>query len=123
MDIPIRPTAAGVEPTRRIRDLCLALTGVTERASHGEAAWFTGAGKAFVTMADHHHDERVAMWCAAPSGVQEALVEAAPDRFFRPPYYGARGWLGVWLDVPEVDWSEVGALVRDAHATVARRPA
>ena len=72
----------------------------------------------FVTTADHHHDDRVAFWCAAPEGVQEDLIADAPDRFFRPPYVGHRGWLGVWLDVPQ-DWDEVAALVADAYRCVA----
>ena len=59
-----------------------------------------------------------AVWVAVSTGVQEALVESAPDRFFRPPYVGVRGWLGVWLDVP-VDDDELARLVRQAHATVA----
>jgi hypothetical protein len=67
--------------------------------------------------ADHHHDDRVAFWCAAPDGAQESLVESAPDRFFRPPYVGHRGWLGVWLDVP-VDWEEIAAIVGDAFRRI-----
>ena len=118
---PIRPTPSGDLPTRRIRSLCLAIEGVTERESHGEAAWFVGGKQAFATMADHHHDERVAVWCAAPAGVQEALVGTAPERFFRPPYYGVRGWLGVWLDLATIDWDEVARLLAEAHATVSRR--
>jgi len=68
----------------------------------------------FVTLADHHHDDRVAFWAAAPDGAQEALIAAHPDRYFRPPYYGHRGWIGVYLDVP-VDWSEAADRVREAH--------
>lgn len=105
------------DPLGRLRALCDAHPGVTERASHGEPTWFVN-GRTFVTYADHHHDERVAFWSAAPDGVQESLVEAAPDRFFRPPYVGQRGWLGVWLDVP-VDWDEVAAIVADAYRQVA----
>ncbi len=41
-------------------------------------------------------------------------------RFFRPPYVGVRGWLGVRLDVA-VDWDQVAALVEDAYRTVAPR--
>jgi hypothetical protein len=74
----------------------------------------------FVTYADHHHDDRLAFWCAAPIGTQEALVAADPRRFFRPPYVGHRGWLGVYLDVP-VDWEEVAELVTDAYRMVAPR--
>jgi predicted DNA-binding protein (MmcQ/YjbR family) len=71
-----------------------------------------------VTSADRHHDDRRAAWLAAPAGAQETLVTAAADRFFRPPYVGHRGWLGVYLDVP-VDWDELEALVRDAWDVVA----
>ncbi len=113
--VPPRPTPTGAAPTARIRALCLAQADVTEKESHGEAAWFVG-GRGFATMADHHHDDRVAAWLAAPAGVQEMLVESAPDRFFRPPYVGVRGWLGVWLDVP-VDDAELARLVIQAHAT------
>lgn len=112
-----RPTPNGATPTARVRALCLALPDVSEKDSHGEAAWSVD-GRLFLTMADHHHDDRVACWLAAPAGVQEALVASAPDRFFRPPYYGVRGWLGVRLDVP-VDDAELARLVAQAHATVA----
>jgi hypothetical protein len=74
--------------------------------------------KLFVTLSDHHHDDRVAFWCAAPDGAQEELVIADPVRYFRPPYVGGRGWLGVYLDV-DVDWDEVAALVKAAYREVA----
>jgi hypothetical protein len=101
----------------RLRQMCLALPEVTEKLSHGEPSWFV-AGKQFVTTADHHHDDRLSAWCAAPEGAQEMLVKAAPDRFFRPPYVGHRGWVGVYLDV-EVDWEEVGIIVERAYRRVA----
>ena len=47
------------------------------------------------------------------------LVEQEPERFFRPPYVGAKGWLGVYLDVPDVDWDELDAIVRDAYRQIA----
>jgi hypothetical protein len=108
------------DPLPRLRRLCLALPEATERRSHGEPTWFVRDKTTFVTYADHHHDDRLAFWCAAPPGAQEALVAAAPDRYFRPPYVGQRGWLGVYLDV-EVDWDEVAELVVDAYRTVAPR--
>ena len=106
------------EPIAKLRRLCLALPEVTERLSHGEATWFVRDKASFATTADHHHDHRVAFWCAASDGVQEDLVEGAPDRFFRPPYVGHRGWLGVYLDVPQ-DWDEIAGLVADAYRCVA----
>jgi len=96
------------------------MPGVIEGPSQGEAAWFAGK-RQFVTMADHHHDDRLAMWCAAPRGAQEALLQAAPGRFFRPPYVGHRGWIGVYLDVPDVDWEEVTAILEQAYRQVASR--
>jgi hypothetical protein len=106
------------DPLPRLRALCLALPEVTERVSHGEPCWFVRDRRLFVMYADHHHDDRLGFWCAAPPGEQQALVAAEPDRFFRPPYVGHRGWLGVYLDVP-VDWGQVGEIVTDAFRTVA----
>jgi hypothetical protein len=108
------------EPLELLRRLCLALPEVSERPSHGEPAWFVRGKKSFVTFADHHHDDRLAFWCAAPAGAQQDLVAAHPKRFFVPPYVGHRGWLGVWLDVP-VDWGEIADIVEDAYRTVSGR--
>ena len=102
----------------RLRRICLGLPEVTERPSHGEPAWFVRGKRLFVTFADHHHDDRVAFWCAAPAGAQEAFVAIRSDRFFRPPYVGHRGWLGVVLD-GGVDWGEVGYIVTEAYRAVA----
>jgi hypothetical protein len=113
-----RPTDPST--TARVRAICLALEAVDERMSHGEAAWFVRR-RQFAMMADHHHDDRVAVWLVAPSGRQEALVETDPDRFFRPPYVGHRGWIGVRLDVLGLDWDELAAMIADAHRLVTER--
>jgi hypothetical protein len=112
------PRPSDPEKTDRLRRLCLRLPGVTERLSHGEPAWFAG-GKLFATTADHHHDDRLSLWCAAPLGAQEALIAAAPERFFRPPYVGHRRWLGVYLDMEVVDWEELAAILEGAYRQVA----
>lgn len=109
------------DPLQTLRRLCLALPEVTERLSHGEPAWFIRGKKTFVMYADHHHDDRLAFWCAAPDGAQEMLVASDPDRFFRPPYVGTRGWLGVRLDVPGADWDQIADLVVEAYRAVAPR--
>lgn len=103
----------------RLRAICMALPEVEERMSHGEPTWFVRGKKSFMMSADHHHDDRVAVWCAAPAGVQEELIDTEPTRFFRPPYVGGRGWVGVYLDVPDVDWSELAIIARDAFRVVA----
>ena len=107
------------DPLEKLRRLCLALPEASERLSHGEPTWFVRGKKSFATYADHHHDDRLAFWCAAPDGAQEALVALNPERFFRPPYVGTRGWLGVRLDVLPIDWDEITDLVADAYRTVA----
>ena len=102
-----------------MREICSALPEVSERLSHGAPTFFVRAKKTFVMFHDDHHgDGRLALWCAAPAGVQETLVEEEPDRFFRPPYVGHRGWLGVRLD-RDLDWGEVAQVLRDAYRCVA----
>jgi hypothetical protein len=85
------------QPLERVRQICAALPETTERLSHGEPTFFV-RGKVYVMFADNHHgDGRVAVWLPAPPGAQEALVETTPTTFFRPPYVGGRGWLGIIL--------------------------
>jgi hypothetical protein len=103
----------------RIRELCLALPETEERLSHGSPAFFIGGKRTFVMFLDDHHgDGRLAIWCAAPAGLQQALVEGAPEHYFVPPYVGHRGWLGVRLD-RAVPWEEIAGVVEDAYLTVA----
>lgn len=107
----------------RLRRICLAFPDVTERPSQGTPTWFAGGKKMFVQLWEygHHNDDFPHLWCAAPPGAQEALVAAEPARFFRPPYVGGRGWLGVRLD-GDVDWDEIGELCEDAYRVVTDRP-
>jgi hypothetical protein len=105
----------------RLRAICLALPDANERLSHGEPTWFAGRGKVFAMLDDHHHGaEYLAVWLPQPMGVQEALIESDPKRFFRPPYVGPSGWVGVILD-RKPNWHMVTQLVRDAFVHVATR--
>jgi hypothetical protein len=108
------------ERLERLRRICLSLPETTERLSHGEPTWFVQDKKVFVTFSTYHHGGPLGFWCAAPPGAQEALIAAAPERFFRPPYVGHRGWLGVCLE-GDVDWDEIADLVADAYRCVAPR--
>ena len=109
------------DPLESLRRICPRLPEVAERLSHGEPTWFVRGKQTFATYADHHHDDRLAFWCAAPPGAQDTLVAADPERYFVPPYVGGRGWLGVRLDVPGIDRDEVAELVTDAYRQVAPR--
>lgn len=106
----------------RLREICGGLSEVSEKTSHGELAWSVGKGRKarqFATTWDHHHDDRNGVVMAAPPGAQEQLVLAEPERYFRPPYVGSRGWIGIWLDTGPVDWDLVEQHLVDAHAEVA----
>ena len=106
----------------RVRALCLGLPEVEERLSHGEPTWFVRGKKSFVMFCDHHHGLRLGFWCAAAEGVQELRIAGDPDVFYRPPYVGPRGWLGVNLDAETMlddAWDEVAGIIRDAYLQVA----
>ncbi len=61
---------------------------------------------------NHHGDGRIAVWLPAADGVQSARIEEEPETFFRPPYVGVSGWVGV--ELPKVDDEQLGALIREA---------
>lgn len=70
---------------------------------------------------DHHEDGRLAINCKALRGVAQQLVEHAPDRFHIPNYAGHLGWVGLWLDTPQIDWAEVEAILMGAYRLTAPR--
>jgi hypothetical protein len=108
-----------VTELERVREICLALPEVTERLSHGTPTWFVRDEKSFATFWDDHHgDGRLCVWCAAPPGMQEALVAGEPSHYFRPPYVGHRGWLGVLLNAG-LDWNEIAGALEEAYCCVA----
>ncbi len=116
---PLGRTRSNAEKraVERLRRICLALPGVTEKVAWGELTW--RIGKIFAQMDTHHHGaDHVAVWLAVPPGLQEALIQEDPLRFFRPPYVGGKGWVGARIDA-RPDWKVVAGVVRDAHRFVA----
>jgi hypothetical protein len=103
-----------------IRRVCLALPEVQERLSHGTPAFFVRGKKTFVWVWGHgHHDNEFPhLWCAAAEGVQARLIADRSEAFFRPPYVGHRGWVGVRLD-RGVALDELTDLCEDAYCVVA----
>jgi hypothetical protein len=99
----------------KIRDLCLSLPGTSERMSHGAPTFFINDKLSFVQYrVNHHGDGRIALWCSAPSGVQSILVESTPETYFRPPYVGHLGWIGLRLD-REATWSDIMGIIEEAY--------
>lgn len=108
---------AEVAAIERLRRICMGLPEATEKIAWGEPTW--RAGKIFAQLDTHHHGaDHVAVWLPAAAGVQEELVEADPRHFFRPPYVGPKGWIGVRID-NKPDWKTVASLVADAYRQVA----
>jgi hypothetical protein len=105
--------------TEQLRAVVAALPEVTERLSHGAVTFFVRGKRTVCYLTDDHHgDGRLALIYPAPAGAQEELVRSEPDRFFRPPYVGHRGWVGLRLDV-DPDWDEVADVVVAAYRQVA----
>lgn len=105
----------------KLRAICLALPETTEKVAWGEPTWRV-RGKLFAQLDNHHHGaEHLAVWLPAPLGEQEAMIFMDPARFFRPPYVGRRGWVGVRID-RRPNWAIVAKLVKQAYGLVASRP-
>jgi hypothetical protein len=107
-------------PLARIRSACLALPEVTERLSHGAPTWFVRGKTTFATFWEHGHHELQFphLWLAAGPGIQAELIATDPQRYFRPPYVGHRGWIGMRTD-RRVDWTEVAEMCEDAYRVTA----
>jgi hypothetical protein len=107
-------------PLSRLRKLCLGLPEAHEVEAWGEPT-FRVKNKIFAMYAranNHHGGGRHAVWCKAKPVNQRLMIDAAPDRFFSPPYVGPSGWVGVWLD-GDCDWNELKDLLRDGYRMTA----
>ncbi|MEO6580622.1 MAG: phosphoribosylglycinamide formyltransferase [Sphingomicrobium sp.] len=111
-DFVHRPLNAGwIE--QRVDELASRLPEVGRKTSHGSPGWSVGAGKTpklFAILADHHHGEEAVALLVKASGPDEmtGLIEAHPDIYYWPKYYGASGWLAIKLNRRDVEWDHVG---------------
>ncbi len=104
----------------RVRRICKSIPGTVEKISHGAPTFFTPK-RVFAMFVDNHHgDGHVAVWLPAADGVQAALIEEDPGTYFRPPYVGVNGWVGVELS--KVDDEQLGALIREGFRLVDAKP-
>ncbi|MGO8801456.1 MAG: MmcQ/YjbR family DNA-binding protein [Roseiarcus sp.] len=113
-----RPTGRAPRPettSDRLRAICLALPEAAEVVSRRGPTFRVG-DKIFAL--DRTVDGRATVWFKAPAGAQAVLIGADPERFFSPPYYGAKGWIGLRLDGAP-DWREIAALIERSHRLVA----
>jgi predicted DNA-binding protein (MmcQ/YjbR family) len=101
----------------KLRTICLTLPEATEGEGVGSPS-FKVRDKIFAMH--HPMNERPSMWCKAPRGFQEMIVNSEPERFFVPPYVGHNGWIGVWLDV-ELDWDHIAELIEESYRMTASK--
>src|SRR5687768_12104025 len=105
----------------RVRRFCAALPGATEKLSHGAPSFFVEKDKGvFAMFADHHHEDgHLAVWLPVPEGLQSALIEEEPKTYFKPPYVGSSGWIGIELARIRDEALEIH--LREAWQLVARK--
>ena len=108
-----------LDPRERVRRICLALPGTWEKLSHGEPTWFVDK-KVFAMFSNNHHqDGHIAVVVPAAIGVQEMLIKKSPTKFYRPPYVGVGGWIGI--EVNRVSDKELSAHLEEAWRLIAPR--
>ncbi|HRQ42277.1 MAG TPA: MmcQ/YjbR family DNA-binding protein [Chloroflexota bacterium] len=107
----------GEKQLARVRHICDALPETTEKLSHGEPTFFVRK-RVFAMFANNHHgDGRIAVWLPAPPGIQEMLITSSPETYFKPPYVGVRGWIGIVL--PTIGDEDLAFHIRDGWYQVA----
>jgi predicted DNA-binding protein (MmcQ/YjbR family) len=114
-------TAADISAIARVRALALALPSSHEVEAWAEPTFRIVGGKMFAMFASsstHHGGGRPAVWIKSTAVNQELLISAHPDRVFSPPYVGASGWIGVYLD-KRPRWTLVRELLEDGWRLVA----
>ena len=105
----------------RLRTICLALPRAIEKISHGQPVFFIEKGKTFAWFLHNHHGSGITAVAVKTSGAEEQamLIEADPDLYYKPPYLGPSGWIGLRLDGETVDWDHVADRVATSWELVA----
>jgi len=102
---------------KRVRRTCLALPETMEKLSHGEPTFFVRKKVFAMFSNNHHNDGHVAVWVPAPPGMQAVLIENSPEKFYKPPYVGVRGWVGIELG--RIGDEELTSHLREAWRLIA----
>ena len=108
---------AGEKYLQRVRRICLALPETTEKLSHGEPTFFVSKKVFAMCSLNHHNDGHIAVVIPAAIGIQTMLIEASPKKFYKPPYVGGSGWVGI--ELPRVSDKELAFHLREAWRLIA----
>jgi hypothetical protein len=97
---------------QRVRKICLAMQGATEKLSHGEPTFFVKKRVFAMLSTNHHNDGHIAVLIPAQPGEQQSLIASSPATYYRPPYVGIKGWVGI--ELREISDDELGAHLTEA---------
>jgi hypothetical protein len=104
---------------QRVRAICERLAGTTEKLSHGAPTFFVNKRVYAMLVLNHHNDQRMGVWIPAEPGMQGLLIQESPHKFYRPPYVGVRGWIGI--DLTEMDDDELSTYLRHAWKMISAK--
>ncbi len=107
----------GEKHVERVRQICLALPETWEKISHGEPTFFVRNRVFAMCSTNHHNDGHFAVVIPAAIGIQAALIEASPKKFYKPPYVGGAGWVGI--ELPRVKDKELAMHLQEAWRLIA----
>ena len=119
--IPTHPPKVIINEAQveRVRRLCLAFPDTYEKLSHGEPTFFC-VGGVFASLSNNHHgDGHIGVWIPAAEGEQAALIKKAPGIYYRPPYVGVAGWVGI--ELPEIDDEDLGVHIHEAWQMISAK--
>jgi hypothetical protein len=114
---PAPKPASAEKHVERVRKICLSLPEAWEKISHGEPTFFVKKRVFAMCSINHHNDGHIAVTLPAAIGVQAALIESSPKKFYRPPYVGVAGWIGV--ELPRVSDKELKQHIVEAWKLIA----
>ena len=86
-----------MDPMERVRRMCLAMPDTSEKISHGTPTFFAKKRVFAMCSNNHHNDGHIAVWIPAAPGVQEELIRLNLACYYKPPYVGPSGWVGIEL--------------------------
>ncbi|VAV88373.1 Phosphoribosylglycinamide formyltransferase [hydrothermal vent metagenome] len=104
-----------MDPTwllKQVRTHALALPETHERESFGTPGWRVGSektGKYFAYFSRRHFGDTGISIFVKTSGLDEqtALLDAEPELYFLPKFYGKAGWIAIRLDIGRTDWDHI----------------
>ena len=121
MSLTANQLASATNRRNQLIKICESLSEVTVTPAREHLAISIRKRTLAYYQFDHHGDGMISLVCKSTPSEQRRLVRTDPETFFVPDYLGAKGWLGIRLDLAEVDWPAVTDSLRHAYQELAPR--